>query len=66
MSEQPQQKDNEEEKSLLTHEQWNGGKGKTDTESNIGANAQVHEVARTREVAVVKKRHRWIGIYIWE
>ena len=61
VTEQQQQKDNKEEKSLLPHEQRKGGKGKTGRNSNAGANAQVQEVARTREVAVVKNRHRWIG-----
>lgn len=32
---------------------------------DVGATAQVHAVARTREVAAVKKKHRWIGdIYL--
>lgn len=30
------------------------------TESNTGVTAQVHAVARPREAAVVKKKHRWM------
>lgn len=38
-----------------------GGEGKSDTKSNVGATARVHAVAKAREVAVVKKTHRWTG-----
>lgn len=45
----------------MAQEQGNEEEGKSDTKSNVGATAQVHAGARTRQVAVMKKSHSWIG-----